>query len=315
MPVPPEAMQAAHVQEYYNQTWLDYRGLWLNPDNRAIHFGYWDDQTRTHADSLINMNRQLAARLNLRAGQRILDAGCGVGGSAMWLAQAYGVEVVGINIVADHVARAGRYAAERGLAEQVHFEQQDFHHTAFPATSFDVVWAQESVVHSPDKCAFLAEAFRLLKPGGRLIMLEYFRAGRPYPEPDEKLLQSWETGWAMPDLSTGQEYLQWAHACGFVNLQLDDIEAQVRPSHHRLYRITMLVYWFESLMHMLGVRSDAQHGNTRGARDQWRALQRDLWFEGILSARKPAMADDPTSITTNSSAGHALAPRTPSPPL
>ena len=288
MPAPPEAIQAARVQEYYNQTWLDYRGFWLNPDNRAIHFGYWDDQTRSHADSLINMNRQMAARLDLRAGQRILDAGCGVGGSAMWLAQAYAVEVIGINIVPDHVARAARYAAERGLADQVHFEQQDFHHTTFPEASFDVVWAQESVVHSPDKRAFLAEAFRLLKPGGRLIMLEYFRGGRPRDEPDEKLLQSWETGWAMPDLSTRDEYIQWAHACGFEDLQLDDIEDRVRPSHRRLYRIAMTVYWLESLLHRLGVRSEAQHGNIRGARDQWRALQRSLWFEGILSARKAA---------------------------
>ena len=213
----------------------------------------------------------------------------------MWLAQVHSVRVVGINIVPDHLARAVRYAAERGLAEQVHFAQQDFHHAAFPEASFDVVWAQESVVHSPNKCAFLAEAFRLLKPGGRLIMLEYFRARRPYPEPDEKLLQSWQTGWAMPDLSTGEEYIQWAQACGFVDLRLDDIEDWVRPSHRRLYRITMRVYWIESLLHRLGVRSDAQHGNVRGARDQWRALQRGLWFEGILSARKPAVEDQPTS--------------------
>jgi tocopherol O-methyltransferase len=289
MLAPTDAHQEARVQEYYSQTWLDYRILWMNPDNRAIHFGYWDDQTRSHADSLINMNRQMAARLDLRAGQHILDAGCGVGGSAMWLAQAYGLEVVGINIVPGHVERAGRYARERGLEERIRFEQQDFHHTTFPDASFDVVWAQESVVHSPDKRAFLAEAFRLLKPGGRLVMLEYFRDGRPFSEPDEKLLRSWVTGWAMPDLSTGEEYIQWAKACGFVDLRLDDIEDRVRPSHRRLYRITMVAYGFESLMHLLRVRSDAQHGNTRGARDQWRALQRGLWFEGILSARKPAV--------------------------
>src|SRR5712691_3709996 len=106
MSSPTDSQQVARVQEYYNHTWLDYRLLWLNPKNRAIHFGYWDQQTHNHADSLINMNRQLAARLDLRAGQRILDAGCGVGGSAMWLAQAYDVEVIGINIVPGHVERA-----------------------------------------------------------------------------------------------------------------------------------------------------------------------------------------------------------------
>jgi tocopherol O-methyltransferase len=279
--------QIADVQEYYNQTWLDYRVFWMNPDNRAIHFGYWDDQTRNHADSLINMNRQMARRLDLRAGQRILDAGCGVGGSAMWLAQACELEVIGINIVPGHVERANRYSRERGLDNRIRFEQQDFHHTTFADASFDVVWAQESVVHSADKGAFLAEAFRLLKPGGKLVMLEYFRSGRPYKEPDEKLLESWVTGWAMPDLCTGDEYRHWAKVRGFEDIRLDDIEDRVRPSHRRLYRMTMAVYWGESLLHLLRLRSDAQHANTRGARDQWRALQRGLWFEGILSARKP----------------------------
>ena len=118
-------------------------------------------------------------------------------------------------------------------------------------------------------------------------MLEYFRSGRPYKEPDEKLLKSWVTGWAMPDLSTGDEYSQWAKVCGFEDIRLDDIEDYVRPSHRHLYRVTMTVYWGESLLHRLRLRSDAQHANTRGARDQWRALQRSLWFEGILSARKP----------------------------
>jgi cyclopropane fatty-acyl-phospholipid synthase-like methyltransferase len=290
MPSPSDSHQGANVQEYYNQTWLDYRVFWMNPDNRAIHFGYWDEQTRNHADSLINMNRQMARRLDLRAGQRVLDAGCGVGGSAMWLAQTYEAEVIGINIVADHVERAKRYTRERGLDNRIRFEQQDFHHTTFPDASFDVVWAQESVVHSPDKCAFLAEAFRLLKPGGRFVMLEYFRSGRPYNELDEKLLGSWVTGWAMPDLGTPDEYRQWAKARGFDDIRLDDIEDYVRPSHRHLFRVTMAVYWGESLLHLLRLRSEAQHANTRGARDQWRALQRGLWFEGILSARKPDVA-------------------------
>jgi hypothetical protein len=119
-------------------------------------------------------------------------------------------------------------------------------------------------------------------------MLEYFRRRRPLPAPDERLLRSWVTGWAMPDLGTREEYLQWAQACGFVDVVLDDIEDRVRPSHRRLYRISGALYWGENLLYRLGLRSDAQHGNIRGAIDQWRALRRDLWFEGILLGRKPA---------------------------
>src|SRR5215472_5655574 len=113
------------IRDYYDQTWLDYRMLWLNPQNKAIHFGYWDEHTHSHGQSLLNMNRVLASNIGIRKGQRVLDAGCGIGGSSIWLAQTYGVEVVGITPVASQVERARRYAQKQGIAEQVSFEQQD----------------------------------------------------------------------------------------------------------------------------------------------------------------------------------------------
>src|SRR5712691_12709762 len=127
----------SRIRAYYDQTWLDYRMLWLNPQNRAIHFVYGEKHTRSHAQSLLAMNRVLASHLGIRSGQRILDAGCGVGGSAIWLAKTYDVEVVGITPVAGQVARAQHYAQEQGVADQVSFEQQDYTQTAFPDASFD----------------------------------------------------------------------------------------------------------------------------------------------------------------------------------
>lgn len=147
----------SRIRAYYDETWLDYRMLWLNPHNRAIHFGYWDEHIRSHSESLLNMNRVLANHLGIRSGQRILDAGCGVGGSAIWLAKTYEVEVVGITPLASQVARARRYAQEHGLADQVSFAQQDYTRTTFPRASFDVVWAMERLCHAPDKRRVLAE--------------------------------------------------------------------------------------------------------------------------------------------------------------
>src|SRR5262249_9800587 len=111
-----KAHMVERIRTYYDETWGDYRWLWLSPRNYAIHFGYWDTGTRTHAESLLNMNRALAERIGLRPGQRVLDAGCGVGGSAAWLARTQGAEVVGITLVASQVARARRYAAAQGVA-------------------------------------------------------------------------------------------------------------------------------------------------------------------------------------------------------
>ena len=281
----------ARVRRYYDESWADYRLLWLSPASRALHFGYWDHHTRSHADSLMNMNRALAQRSDLQPGQRVLDAGCGIGGSSVWLAKTYGMQVVGIAPVASQVARARRYARQQGVEDLVRFDQQDYLDTTFPGESFDVVWALESVCHAPDKSRFLAEARRLLKPGGRLAVAEYFRTRRPCAAGDERLLQRWLDGWAIPNLATGSEFTAWAAKTGFTDVRLEDITPSVRPSLRRLYRITLLCYPAALFLHALGFRSDVQHGNTRGARDQYQALQRGLWFYGLLVAKSVVSQD------------------------
>ena len=274
----------SRIRAYYDETWLDYRMLWLNSQNRAIHFGYWEKHTRSHAQSLLAMNRVLASHLGIRSGQRILDAGCGVGGSAIWLAKTYDVEVVGITPVASQVARAHRYAQEQGVADQVSFEQQDYTHTAFPDASFDVVWAMESLCHAPDKRLVLAEARRLLRPGGRVGIVEYMRTRRPHASAGEALLHSWLSGWAIPDLATAPEWLEWTQDVGLHNVQLVDLTPNVRPSLRRLYWLAVLTWPVAFTLQGLGLRSEMQHGNMRGAFDQYRALRRGLWFYALLTA-------------------------------
>jgi tocopherol O-methyltransferase len=281
---PPGQPNLARIRDYYDETWFDYWLLWLNPRNRAIHFGYWDEGTHGHSESLLNMNRALAGRIGVRSGQRILDAGCGVGGSGIWLAKTYEVEVVGITPVASQIDRARRYAREQGVADRVSFEQQDYTHTAFPANSFDVVWAMESVCHAPDKRRFLAEARRLLRPGGQLGMVEYLRTARPFTAASEPLLQSWLSGWAIPDLATAGEFHQWLGEAGFIDVGIENIGAQVRPSLRRLYQLALLLWPVGCALQLVGLRSTTAQGNIRGARDQYRALRRSLWHEAILTA-------------------------------
>src|SRR5262245_54084685 len=188
------------IVAYYDQTWIDFRMLWINRDNLALHYGYHDTTTRSHADALMRLNQVLAERVAIQPGERVLDAGCGVGGSSMWLAAQRGAEVVGITLSERQVVRAGRLAAQRALSDRVRFEQADYTHTPFPDGSFDVVWAIESVCHAPDKPAFYQEAARLLRPGGRLVMADFVRTRRPLDPAGERLLHEWLDGWAVPDL-------------------------------------------------------------------------------------------------------------------
>lgn len=277
------------VRSYYDQTRLDYGWLWFTRNNPSIHFGYRDTRARRHGESLTNMNRVLAERVPLRAGMKVLDAGCGVGGTSRFFARQYGATVVGITPVAGQVAQATRLSKRQGLAGLATFEQNDYLDTGYPEASFDVVLAQESVCHSNDKRGFLAEAFRVLRPGGRLVIAEYFHFDRQTRSArDESIIQSWYRGWAMPDLAVGTDFTGWAIDCGFTQVQLDDVTEHVRPSLRRLHRITVALYPGELALRALRIRSAVQHGNVQASRDQWRALQRGLWYYGIFTATKGA---------------------------
>jgi cyclopropane fatty-acyl-phospholipid synthase-like methyltransferase len=280
----PDLPDLPRIRAYYDETWLDYRFLWLSPDNLAVHFGYWDEHTRTHAASLVNMNRLLARRIGIRSGLHVLDAGCGVGGSSLWLARTHGATVVGITPVASQIEHARIFARRQQMQGRVRFAQEDYTRTSFPDGSFDVIWAIESVCHAPDKRLFLREARRLLKPGGRLGIVEYIRFTRPYAAEDEALLASWLSGWAIPDIATRDEWQQWTGEAGFAEVAVEDIAAGVEPSLRRLYTVTQRCWWGASLLRRMGIRSETQHGNMRGARDIYRAVKRGLWFEALLTA-------------------------------
>jgi cyclopropane fatty-acyl-phospholipid synthase-like methyltransferase len=216
----------------------------------------------------------------------VLDAGCGVGGSSVWLAQARGANVVGITPVASQVARARSFAAARTLGDQVAFEQADYTSAPFPDASFDVVWALESLCHALDKAAFYREAARLLRPGGRLVIAEYIRAARPLSAQGERMLHQWLDGWAIPDLDTRAEHVAHAAAAGLADMRIDDITAHTRPSLRRLYQLTRWSYPLAVTGRAVGIRSAIQHGNVIGSLRQYQALDRELWFYGILSATK-----------------------------
>jgi tocopherol O-methyltransferase len=275
------------VVAYYDETWFDYRVLWMTLRNPAIHFGYWDQGTRNHGQSLDNMDRVMADIAKVSPGDHVLDAGCGVGGGAFWLAQNRSARVNGITIVGSQASRARRFAGSRGLEGKVSFSCQDFCRTAFADEAFDVVWARESVCHAMDKMAFFEEAHRLLRPGGRLVLADFARTGRPLTAEAEQLLGTWLLPWTLPDLATPEELTRSARDTGFGEIVLRDVTAAVEPSLRRLHRIVKALSPGASLLHRLGLRSPVQHGNVTGSAAMWAALRRKLWVYVIVSARKP----------------------------
>jgi tocopherol O-methyltransferase len=280
----PRSHRAA-VRAYYQQTWRDFRGFWLDEWTLAQHFGYWDKHTRGHSDSLLQMNRAMAKRVDWTRCESVLDAGCGVGGTAIWLAEKFSVHVTGISIVPAQLTLAKRFANHRGVSHLVTFQHSDYLRTGFPDARFDVVWAQESFCHALDKPAFLAEASRVLKPGGFLVVADYVRSAARFSRRDKRVLDSWLSGWQIPNLPMTEQITAWLNTAGFENTRIDNVTPFVRRSSRRLHNLAMDLFSFAVLLHAFGLRTDIQHGNICGARFQWTALQRGLWYYAIMSAK------------------------------
>jgi tocopherol O-methyltransferase len=261
------------------------RGLRRDLAPLSIHLGLWDGATTSHAAAAANMDRALVGRVGLRSGERVLDAGCGFGSSAARLAREVGAEVVGVDLVPSQIYYAHRLARRRGLSHLLSFELANFTATPFTDGSFDVVWAVESVCHTPDKIGFLAEARRLLEPGGRLVVADLFRTARPCEPAGEELLRRWHAGWAIPDLATVEEFETAAREAGFGEVRREDVTANVYPSLARIHHRALAVYPVVSLARRIGLPAGPLLARLRSDVDQFRALGRGLWSYSIFTAR------------------------------
>jgi tocopherol O-methyltransferase len=275
------------IAAYYDETILVYKYWWTDPETLAAHAGVWEEGVRTHREAHQAHNRLLAERAAISAQDHVLDAGCGMGGSAIWLAETYGVQVVGIALSPGQLREARRAAAQRHVDHLATFSRQDYAAMALPDASFDVVWAFESVCHALCKRDFLVEAFRVLRPGGRLVMADYFRRARPLPADDEKYFHLAVDGSAVYDLDTPDEFFNSMREVGFEDMSFEDRTDQIEPSLRKLYHFAILTLPIAWVGHRLGLMSRTLAEGSISNYYQYEACRRKLVPYIVLSARKP----------------------------
>jgi cyclopropane fatty-acyl-phospholipid synthase-like methyltransferase len=274
------------IINYYDATRLDYRILWFRDKNRSVHFGYYDDEVKDHNTALHNMNKVMAERAGIKKGDTVLDAGCGQGGSAVWLANEYDVHVKGITLVPHQVAKAKKHARKSLLKGSVTFHEGDYTQTEFEDESFSVIWACESLCHALNKIDFYNEAYRLLKPGGRLVCAEYLRAARPLSPEGETMLHEWLNGWSIHDIDTSEEHAEHAELAGFSDIEIDDITRNTKPSLRNLHYVSRKLWQLGTILRKVRLRNDVNHGNHYSSIRQYEALENNYWKYGLLSMTK-----------------------------
>jgi tocopherol O-methyltransferase len=292
VPVNPSPLgdRAALISRYFRDTRWQFRYLWGGRRSLALHYGYYDEGVSSHAESLDRLNAVLASRARITAGDLVLDAGCGWGDSSFWINANIGARTFGISIVGEQVARCWQTAVSRGLTDLANFARGDYHRMVFDDASFDVVWAAESVCYSPDKQQVLSEMFRILRPGGRLVLADFARAGRPLPPESEAKLHAWIGRWVVPDLATMDELAQFAAVAGFRDVQVTEETDHIRASAVRLVRMGRRLAPFARAFHQLRLPfyREYAHHNWKSSLEQFEALEAGAWQYAILSAVKPA---------------------------
>lgn len=115
---------------------------------------------------------ELARAAGLGASQRVLDIGCGIGGTSRCLATEFGCHVTGIDLTAEYCRAATMLSARVGLSHLVNFRQGDATELPFDDQSFDVVWTEHVAMNIPDKSLLYREMHRVLRPGGTLAIYD-----------------------------------------------------------------------------------------------------------------------------------------------
>lgn len=274
------------IIEYYRQTERHYRSMWGLDRNMALHYGFWGRGARNHDEALAHLNLELADRAKITSADRVLDAGCGVGGSSVFLAKTLGCSVVGINIVDRQLELARQNAERLGVSDRVRFENRDYTDTQFETGSFDVVWFCESTCHAEDTLEPLQEAARLLRPGGRLVACEVFRTSEDMRESDEQLMAKLEDCWAIPRFDTVEAFRAKLEQAGFGDIHVTDDTDNVAPSARRLARQFYFGIAIKTLRRLWKRSTSVKFKNLWSARYQEKARRRGLWSYNIVSANK-----------------------------
>lgn len=275
------------IKKYYSDTQFEYKLVWnwRSKNTPALHFGYYDEKARDHHSSVIRANEVLAAWGNIPEGAAIVDAGCGLGHSTLWLAEHYNAHVTGITIVPKQVQTMKKFIEKNGI-KNVNFLEASYFDMPFDNNSIDIVWAIEAVCHAKDKSQFYKEAYRVLKPGGKLLIGENLRTARPMHADKEALLKEIFNSWAIPDLDTFEEHQSHALSSGFSTFKNKDVTANMMISYRNLEEICKRWAWLNKLLHTLGVISTVRRNNMLGSMKQYQAIKEKVFTYNHLLAIK-----------------------------
>lgn len=189
---------------YYNLATDFYEYGW----GQSFHFG-WGHKAETRQMGIAKLEHFIASKLQLDENFKVLDMGCGVGGPLRSIVSFSGADVSGVTINAYQVHRAKTITSKLSpfMQSKCHYVQGDFTKIPFDDNTFDAIYTIEAMVHKMDRSQAFNEAYRVLKPGGLFLNIDWVMTDKfdPKNEKHLEIKRGIEHGDGLPSMITAAE--------------------------------------------------------------------------------------------------------------
>jgi glycine/sarcosine/dimethylglycine N-methyltransferase len=271
------------TEDYYDSDDADtfYSTIWGGED---LHIGIYEGGRDIRAASDATVDRMASMLSGLGPDCRVLDLGSGYGGAMRRLVRAHGCKAVGLNISATQNDYNRKKIRAAGLGDRIEVLHGVFEDVPAEQESFDVVWSQDSFLHSDQRDKVVAEAWRVLRPGGQFIFTDPCQADDVPPG----VLQPVYDRLQLNSLGSLRFYREAAEALGFRLVQQEDLTHELRTHYDRV-REEMLANY--DRLRENGVSAEYLDKMAVGLENWVKAADAGHLYWGILLFQKPAAAE------------------------